>query len=56
MYSTGNYKRFFVITPEYGSDLGAKNTIKANRDLERILGGERKKIPELREGKLLIEV
>ena len=56
MYSTGNYKRFFVITPEDGSDLGAKNTIKANRDLERILGGEPKKITELREGKLLIEV
>ena len=56
LYSTGNYKRFFVITPEDGSDLGAKNTIKANTDLERRLGGEPKKITELREGKLLIEV
>ena len=58
MYSTGKYKRFFVITPEAedASDLGAKNTIKANRDLERILGGEPKKITELKEGKLLIEV
>ena len=32
--STGNYKRVFVITSEDCSDLCAKNTIKANADLE----------------------
>ena len=45
-----------MITPEDCGDLGAKNTIKANTLLERRLGGELKKITELREEKLLIEV
>ena len=43
----------FLITD--GSDLLPKNIIRANKDLELALGGEPKKVTELRQGTLLIE-
>ena len=56
MFVNKDYKRFFTITPDDGTDLSRKNTIRANKDLEKVLGGEPKKITELREGMLLVEV
>ena len=48
--------KFFVITPGAWENLSTANTIKANQDLEINLGGEPKRVAELRNGALLVEV
>ena len=51
-----SYKKFFVITPDEGENLSTANTIMANQDLDIKLGGEPKRVAELRNGALLVEV
>ena len=51
-----SYKEFFVITPDDGENLSTADNIKENQDLEMKLGGEPKRITELRNGALLVEV
>lgn len=48
--------RFLIVTHDDCTDLSRKNTIRANKDLENVLGGEPENITELREGIVLVEL
>ena len=54
--NNGNsYNKNFLITRD-GENLSTASTIKANQDLKIKLGGEPKRVTELRNGALLVEV
>ena len=48
--------RYYTIRTTTGSNLSEIDTIRANEDLEKCIGGKPKRISELRSGSLLIEV
>ena len=55
--SPQNFKKFFLIRDAEGENLWEKlETIYANRELEKALKGEPKRITELRNGSILVEV
>ena len=56
MFTNKYYKKFFTIKAETAADLAAIDVIKANKQLEAVLGGEPKSVTELRDGSLLVEV
>lgn len=51
-----NFIKYFIATAKSGENLSEIDVITANRDLERNLNGPPKRLTELRNGSLLIEV
>lgn len=51
-----DYMKFYTISSVSGRNLSEINIIKANEELEACLGGSPKKVSELRNGALLVEV
>ena len=56
LFANKYYKKFFVIKAKSSENLAEINVIKANKQLENILKGKPKKINELRDESLLVEV
>jgi len=56
MFTRADYKRFFTIMSNNAENMSTIDTMKANRDLETKIGGSPKKVSELRNGSLLVEV
>lgn len=51
-----NFTKYFCITSDSGKNLSEINVIKANKEIERLLGAPPKSITETRAGHLIIEV
>ena len=56
MFTKRDFKRFYTVSPTSVPSFSTLDTIRANKDLEQKIGGAPKKVTELRDGKLLIEV
>ena len=56
LFTNKYYKKFYTIKSNSGRNLAEINVIRANKHMENILKGKPKKITELRDGSLLVEV
>ena len=55
-FTSKNYKKFFNIKPEENLNLANIYVIKANKQMTAQLKGRPKKVTELKDGSLLVEV
>ena len=56
MFTNQYYKKYFTIQASSGENLSEIDVIKANKQMEGILKGKPKKVTELRNGTLFVEV
>jgi len=56
LFSNEDFTKFFTIKAKNGSSLAEINVIAANKQMNRILGSKPRKVSELRDGSLLVEV
>lgn len=56
MFTNKYFKRYFIIAARSGCSLAEINVIKANKQMTQQLRGNPKKVTEMRDGSLLVEV